>query len=114
MAGWFGNMGATAEADEAVKALGLARPSSWASTTATLTSGEEVTDERLPAQLLAHVAAGYESTIGRSSWREGSWSHARWLRFLEGQGYTLADVEHHLIGVVDAADDRRSGSGSGP
>lgn len=105
---WFSQNGGTADAEDAIRTLGLTRPSSWTTTAETLTSGETVPDDRLPSQLAAHIAAAYEGTIDRTSWREGRESHARWLRFLEGQGYTLADVEHHLLGVADQHADAKA------
>jgi ParB family chromosome partitioning protein len=63
----------------------------------TLTSGERVTDARLPLQLLAHVAGAIESTIAKDGWRRGDGSTARWLRFLAGQGYTLSGVEQQIV-----------------
>lgn len=77
--------------------------------TVTLTSGEQVSDARLPLQLLAHVAAGVEATIPKDAHRWGDSRRAElatWLRFLASQGYTLAAIEQR---VVDADTDSTTG-----
>ena len=61
-----------------------------------LTSGEHVPDARLPLQLFAHVAGGFECSITRESWRKAD-ELAGWLTFLGGQGYTLADIEQQIV-----------------
>ena len=42
-----------------------------------------------------------ESTLDRSSWRDPSAGAARWLRFLAGVGYTLADIEQQIVDFAD-------------
>ncbi|SFF94528.1 ParB/RepB/Spo0J family partition protein [Blastococcus tunisiensis] len=67
----------------------------------TLTSGEQVPDARLAVALLAHVAGGIESGLHRQSWRNPGTGDARWLRFLDSCGYTLADIEQQIINSAD-------------
>jgi ParB family chromosome partitioning protein len=93
----------TQDSGDAVRELGLVRPSRWRQTDLSLTSGEKVPDARLPMQLLAHIAAAVEGAVSKDSWRcEGPDRDrlVRWLKFLVGRGYTLSDVEQ---GIVDGA-----------
>lgn len=93
---------------DAAEVLGLEPPvRPWSkpagATRTTLTNGEHVPDGRLPLQLLAHVAGAIELGIGKDSWR--STDHRRdelirWLRFLAGQGYTLAEIEQQIVDGV--------------
>jgi ParB family chromosome partitioning protein len=90
----------TQDADDAVRELGLVRPSRWRQTDASLTSGEKVSDARLPLQLLAHIAAADEGAVSKDSWRSEGTDRdrlVRWLTFLVGQGYTLSDVEQEIV-----------------
>jgi ParB family chromosome partitioning protein len=100
--------GASAHGDkDAAEQLGLGLPERpWSAPEprrGTLTTGEKVSDGRLPLQLLAHVAGVIEMGIGKDSWRAADDrldGLVRWLRFLAGLGYTLSDVEQ---GIVDGA-----------
>ncbi|WP_336029213.1 ParB/RepB/Spo0J family partition protein [Geodermatophilus sp. FMUSA9-8] len=87
--------------DSAAADLGIDAPGQWWATrdkpSLTLTSGEQVPDARLPVALLAHIAGAIESGLHRQSWRNPGASDARWLRFLESCGYTLADIERQII-----------------
>jgi ParB family chromosome partitioning protein len=91
--------------DAAAADLGIDAPGQWWATrdkpALTLTSGEQVPDARLAVVLLAHVAGAIESGLHRQSWRNPGAGDARWLRFLDSCGYTLADIERQ---IVDAAD----------
>ncbi|WP_167760656.1 ParB/RepB/Spo0J family partition protein [Blastococcus sp. CT_GayMR16] len=72
----------------------------------TLTSGEGVTDARLPLQLLAHVAAAIELTITKDVHRKldiRQREMATWLTFLTTQGYTLADIEKRILDAAAKA-----------
>jgi ParB family chromosome partitioning protein len=64
-----------------------------------------VTDARLPLALLAQVAADIEQGTDVHCWRNPPAEVARWLRFLAGAGYTLSDIEQH---VVDAVTEREA------
>ena len=57
----------------------------------------DATDKALPLVLLAQWAAATESGLGRHTWRHGDSRAARWLRFLAGTGYELAEIEQHVI-----------------
>jgi len=89
--------------DAASAALGIQAPGLWqvTRTEPTLTSGGQLSDGRLPLALLGHLAGAIESGMHKGSWRSPSAGDARWLRFLAGCGYTLAEVEQR---IVDAAD----------
>lgn len=50
-------------------------------------------DARLPLVLLAQIAADREQFMDQTTWRSGSAASARWLSFLEAQGYGLSDIE---------------------
>lgn len=58
-------------------------------------------DARLPLALLAQVAADIERTTDVHSWRRPSEEVARWFAFLAGVGYTLSDVEQHVVDSVE-------------
>lgn len=58
---------------------------------------EAATDKALPLVLLAQWAAAIESGMGRHTWRHGDTQAARWLSFLAGTGYELAEIEQHII-----------------
>lgn len=99
---WLTDWGSQ-EAKDAATELGLVRPARFRRVEMSLTSGEHVTDARLPLQLLAHIAGAIEGATPRDAWRSAGDDRrrlARWLTFLAGQGYELADIEQS---VVDAA-----------
>lgn len=54
---------------------------------------KEKTDARLPLILLAQIAATREQMMDQTTWRSGSSSSARWLKFLAAQGYGLSKIE---------------------
>jgi ParB family chromosome partitioning protein len=58
---------------------------------------EAATDKALPLVLLAQWAAAIESDMGRHTWRHSDTRAARWLNFLAGTGYELAEIEQHII-----------------
>ncbi|GAB4082780.1 ParB N-terminal domain-containing protein [Modestobacter muralis] len=88
-----------ASADLHIKAPGL-----WSTVKGepTLTSGEPLSDGRLPVALLGHVAGAIETGFHKGTWRNPSASDARWLRFLVACGYTLAEVEQRIVDAIDA------------
>lgn len=97
--GWLNGLSAGGD-EEAASELGLERPRSYGDVPVTLTSGEQVSDARLPLQLFAHIAAAHEVSISRESWRKRDHRRdmlVRWLTFLAAQGYTLADVEQEIV-----------------
>ncbi|SFD88215.1 ParB/RepB/Spo0J family partition protein [Blastococcus tunisiensis] len=91
--------------DTAAADLGVDAPGQWWATrdkpAPTLTSGEQVPDARLAVALLAHVAGATESGMHRQSWRNPGTGDARWLRFLDSCGYTLAEIERQIIDATD-------------
>ena len=44
------------------------------------------------------LLAAYERSTNRNCWRSPDAGTARYLRFIEAQGYTLAPVERHACG----------------
>lgn len=102
---WVSGASAPGDKDAATQ-LGLGQPvRPWSageeSKRGTLTTGENVVDGRLPLQLLAHVAGAIELGVGKDAWRHEDDDRrgglARWLTFLAGLGYTLADVEQLIV-----------------
>ncbi|WP_324276316.1 hypothetical protein [Blastococcus brunescens] len=91
--------------DSAAADLGIDAPGQWWTTrdkpAPTLTSGEQVPDARLAVALLAHVAGAIESGLHRQSWRNPGVGDARWLRFLDSCGYTLADIEQRIVEAAE-------------
>ena len=55
-------------------------------------------EPRASVLTLALVLAGYEDAMTKDSWRHVSAGTARYLRFLEANGYALADVERRACG----------------
>ncbi|NEN53481.1 ParB N-terminal domain-containing protein [Modestobacter muralis] len=100
---WLSGQSNTAQ-DGASADLGIEAPGLFQTVKGkpTLTSGEQVPDARLVVQLLAHVAGGIESGMHKGTWRNPTAADARWLRFLTGCGYTLAEVEEGIIAAVEA------------
>jgi ParB family chromosome partitioning protein len=90
--------------DGASADLHIGAPGLWSSTKGepTLTSGEPLSDGRLPVALLGHIAGAIETGFHKGSWRTPSASDARWLRFLATCGYTLAEVEQRIVDAIDA------------
>lgn len=79
--------------------LGLDRPLAYdrrcdAIDTAVLEAG----DARAPMLALALVLAAYEAATDREHWRTPNPGTARYLRYLEAQGYELSDVERRAAG----------------
>jgi ParB family chromosome partitioning protein len=93
--------------DAAAADLGIDAPGQWWATrdkpSPTLTSGEQVPDARLAVALLGHVAGAIESGLHRQSWRNPTAGDARWLRFLDSCGYTLAEIERRIVDAADKA-----------
>lgn len=61
---------------------------------------DHITDARLPLALLAQVAADIEQGTDVHCWRNPTTDVARWLQFLAGAGYTLSDIEQHVVAAV--------------
>jgi ParB family chromosome partitioning protein len=59
-----------------------------------------VTDARLPLALLAQVAADIEQGTDVHCWRNPTTDVAHWLQFLAGTGYTLSEIEQHVVDAV--------------
>lgn len=59
---------------------------------------EQASDARALMLALAQVLAGYEQCTDRSDWRSPRAHTARYLRFLQSCGYTLAPVEQRACG----------------
>ena len=57
----------------------------------------KLTDARLPLGLLAQVAADVEDSTGVHTWRSPQPRAARWFGFLASTGYSLSDIEQHVI-----------------
>jgi ParB family chromosome partitioning protein len=66
----------------------------------------KASDARLPLVLLAQLAAAREQSMDVYSWRKPSpTSEARWLTYLAGTGYALADIEQRVIDIANTRDD---------
>jgi ParB family transcriptional regulator, chromosome partitioning protein len=57
----------------------------------------KLSDARLPAGLLAQVAADNEHAMGVHTWRNPARRATRWLSFLISVGYGPSDIEQHVI-----------------
>jgi hypothetical protein len=69
-------------------------------------------DARLPLVLLAQVAAAREQSMDVQTWRRTTArAEARWLAYLAGIGYTLAEIEQSVID--NAATAERDGDAEG-
>ncbi|MFJ8311452.1 MULTISPECIES: hypothetical protein [unclassified Streptomyces] len=64
--------------------------------------------------LLAQVAAAYEQqAMGDQAWRGGIDSMtAAWLRFLQGEGYALSEIEEQTLAAADAQKAERAAKAS--
>jgi ParB family chromosome partitioning protein len=60
----------------------------------------KLTDARLPFGLLVQVAADNEQTMGVHTWRHKNVRAARWLTYLQTVGYTLSDIEQHVVAAA--------------
>jgi ParB family chromosome partitioning protein len=58
-------------------------------------------DAQLPLALLAQVATDQEQTMGVHTWRHSDATTASWLTFLASTGYSLSDIEQHVINAVE-------------
>ena len=60
---------------------------------------ERASDARLPLVLLAQVAASVESSMGVHTWRNARYAarERTYLSFLVSQGYTLSEIERHVV-----------------
>ncbi|MDK3255267.1 ParB/RepB/Spo0J family partition protein [Blastococcus capsensis] len=112
LARWLSGQSNLAQ-DAASADLGIEAPGLWRTTKGelTLTSGKLVPDGRLPIVLLAHVAGAIETAMHRGTWRDPRATDARWLRFLAGYGYSLAEIEQR---IVDGIDERTSSDDFAP
>jgi ParB family chromosome partitioning protein len=57
----------------------------------------KASDTHLPLALLAQVAADHEQTMGVHTWRHPDTSTAGWLSYLASTGYSLSEIEQHVI-----------------
>jgi len=80
--------------------FGLEQPAGYASARTQVLAGllEGVTDARAQMITLALVLAAYEAATSNLSWRTVNTDTARYLRYLEANGYTLSTVELRACG----------------
>jgi ParB family chromosome partitioning protein len=68
-------------------------------------AANRASDARLPLVLLAQVAADAETAMHDHIWRQTQPSHAaRWLTWLAGLGYQLAEIEAQVVVAGTAAE----------
>lgn len=82
----------------AAELLGCTEAGSYGRSTALVHLVEQAGEARALVLTLAQVLAGYEACTDRSDWRSARPHTARYLRFLQSCGYTLAPVELRASG----------------
>jgi len=87
--------------------FGLEQPAGYASARTQVLAGllDGVTDARAHMVTLALIVAAYEAATSTQSWRVVDASTARYLRYLEANGYTLSTVELRACGEQSPAGD---------
>jgi ParB family chromosome partitioning protein len=82
--------------------LGVEAPATWGRHVGAALLAT-TTEQRLPLALLAQVAADHEAAMGTNTWRTTSHIAAAWLSFLTTTGYTLSDIEQHVVDIATEA-----------